>query len=118
MNTLSNAPINSNKNNTHFHNKTGEQYPSKSLFSVDKLKDFKINDSIGSVGEKEIRSYSSLLLQIQNGITSEYSNSVIYFLVIRDNFSMQHLAKLFGKQKKFDSSQSFPNYAQSFSEKH
>ena len=75
--------------------KIQEQSTSKNLINVHKLKDFKINGTIGTAGEKEKLSYTSLSFQIQNALTSGYSNNDICSAVIKaispDNYLRNYL---------------------------
>ena len=47
------------------------------------LREFKINGTIGSMGQKETLSYTSLLFQIKQGKALKYTHSEIYSAVIR-----------------------------------
>ena len=60
-----------------------EENPSKTVLSLHKLKDFKINGSIGNLGQKDKLSYGSLSYQIQNGKEQGYSDKEICCAVIR-----------------------------------
>lgn len=85
-----NFETNDNKNSI----KIQEKLTSNSI-NVHKLKDFKINGTIGTAGEKEKLSYTSLSFQIQNAVTSGYSNSDICSAVIKaispDNYLRNYL---------------------------
>ena len=56
---------------------------SKTVFDVEKLKDFKISGTIGGVGEKDKLSYTNLSFQIQNGKKLGYSEENIFGAVIK-----------------------------------
>ena len=51
--------------------------------SYHRLREFKINGTIGSMGQKDTLSYTSLLFQIKQGQALKYTHSEIYAAVIR-----------------------------------
>ena len=66
--------------------------PTKPKFvSIQKLKDFKISRTIGSAGQKDKLSYSSLSYQIHNGKEAGYSDTEICAGVIRAIAPGNHL---------------------------
>ena len=61
------------------------------MFCLLKLKDFKISGSIGSSGEKDKLSYTSLAYQIQNGSKADYNDKEICPVVIKYIAPENHL---------------------------
>ena len=53
-------------------------------FNIKKLKDFKINGTIGGSSEKDRLTYFSLSFQLKNGLRMRCSNMEIRTVVIRD----------------------------------
>ena len=56
---------------------------SKPLFDVQKLKDFKISGTIGSLDKRDSLSYSSLSYQISTGVKQGYTEEVICAAVLK-----------------------------------
>ena len=70
------------------------------LIDVYKLRDFKINGTIGGLGEKDKLSYLSLSFQIENAKKLGYSDEKICAAIIRAIAPSNHLRTYF--ESKFD----------------
>ena len=77
----------------------GSNLPIRPFYYLQRLKDFKINGSIGGPGERDKLSYINLAYQIQNGRTTGFSEAEICAGVIKaitlGNFLRSYLESVF-----------------------
>ena len=77
----------------------GSNLPIRPFYNLQRLKDFKINGSIGGPGERDKLSYINLAYQIQNGRTIGFSEAEICAGVIKaitlGNFLRSYLESVF-----------------------
>ena len=64
-------------------NQNNKNPPITSFYNLQRLKDFKVNGSIGGLEERDKSLYTSLAYQIQNGRTAGFSETEIFAGVIK-----------------------------------